>query len=156
MIIMDFCCAGPNHFTISLPGIAVLKAISTTIVFPRMQEIQSTKLIPNAVWRSMQDHLDGWPMKVREHKKQRVKEKSSRKLRSELLALTMGVVLWQKNIKTTAQVLREPKSEVTTKVKPIVSLKVINSNCLGTQVVLSALDQNSGGHCTQSMASKKN
>ena len=76
-----------------LPGSVALKAISTTIVFPRIHEIQRTKVIPNAVCRSMQDHSEGRPMKVREHRKHRVKEKSSRKLKSELLALTMGVVL---------------------------------------------------------------
>ncbi|KAF3847618.1 hypothetical protein F7725_020646 [Dissostichus mawsoni] len=47
--------------------------------------------MPNAVCRSMQDHSEGRPMKVREHRKHRVKEKSSRKLSSELLALTIGV-----------------------------------------------------------------
>ncbi|TNN46992.1 hypothetical protein EYF80_042817 [Liparis tanakae] len=57
------------------------------------QEMQRTKVIPNAVWRSMQDHSEGAPMKVNEHKKQRVREKSSRKLSSELLALTIGDVL---------------------------------------------------------------
>lgn len=70
-----------------------MNAINTTIVFPRTQEIQRTKVIPNAVWRSMQDHSEGSPMKVKEHKKQRVREKSSRKLSSELLALTIGDVL---------------------------------------------------------------
>lgn len=71
-----------------------MKAINTTIVFPRTQEIQRTKVIPNAVCRSMHDHSDGAPMKVNEHKKHRVREKSSRKLNSELLALTMGEALW--------------------------------------------------------------
>lgn len=137
-----------------LPGSLALKATSTTNVFPRMQETQSTKLIPNAVWRSMQDHLDGWPIKVREHKKHRVKEKRSRKLSAELLALTMGVVLLQKNIRTTMQVLNEPKKEMATRVMPMVSLKERNSTRLGMHVVLSALDQNSGGHCAHSMASK--
>lgn len=149
-----FCCVGPNHLIILLPGSVVLKATRTTIVFPRIQEIQSTKLIPNAVWRSIQDNLDGWPIKVREHKKHSVKEKSSRKLSSELLALTMGVVLLQKNISTTIQVVAEPIKEITTRVMPIVSLKERKSTRLGMQVVLSALDQNSGGHCRHSIASR--
>ena len=76
-----------------LPGSVALKAINTTIVFPRTQEIQRTKVIPNAVWRSMQDQSEGAPMKVKEHKKHRVREKSSKKLSSELLALTIGDVL---------------------------------------------------------------
>ena len=87
------CCGGPNHFMTLLPGSVALKAINTTIVFPRTQEIQRTKVIPNAVWRSMQDQSEGAPMKVNEHKKHRVREKSSRKLSSELLALTIGDVL---------------------------------------------------------------
>ncbi|TNN40976.1 hypothetical protein EYF80_048860 [Liparis tanakae] len=55
--------------------------------------MQRTKVIPKDVWRSMQDHSEGAPMKVNEHRKQRVREKSSRKLSSELLALTIGDVL---------------------------------------------------------------
>lgn len=76
-----------------LPGSLALNAIKTTIVFPRMHEMQRTNVIANAVRRSMQDHWEGWLMKVREHRKQRFREKRSRKLRSELLALTMGVIL---------------------------------------------------------------
>ena len=87
------CCAGPNHFITFLPGSVALKAINTTIVFPRTQEMQRTKVTPNAVCRSMQDHSEGAPMKVREHRKHRVREKSSRKLSSELLALTSGVLI---------------------------------------------------------------
>ncbi|CAB1435084.1 unnamed protein product [Pleuronectes platessa] len=75
--------------------INMLKAINTTIVFPRTQEMQRTKVMPNAVCRSMQDHSEGRPMKVREHRKHRVREKSSRKLSSELLARTSGVSMWQ-------------------------------------------------------------
>ncbi|MDG2555551.1 hypothetical protein P7M41_26520, partial [Vibrio parahaemolyticus] len=90
---LSFCCAGPNHFITLLPGSVALKAINTTIVFPRTHEIQRTKVMPNAVCRSMQDHSEGGPMKVNGHRKHRVREKSSRKLSSELLALTIGDVL---------------------------------------------------------------
>ncbi len=93
MVMIAFCRAGPNHFMTLLPGSVALKANSTTMVFPRIQEIHRTKVIPKAVRRSMHDHSEGRPIKVREHRKHRVKEKSSRKLSSELLALTMGVVL---------------------------------------------------------------
>lgn len=154
-VIIVFCCALPNHFMILLPGMVALKATRTTIVFPRMQEIQRTELIPNAVWRSMQDHLEGWPMKVKGHKKHNVKEKRSRKLRWELLALTMGVFLFKKNTRTTREVLREPVREIAISVMPMVSLKERNSTCLGTQAVLSALDQNSGRQLTHSMVSNK-
>lgn len=76
-----------------VPGRLALKAIKTRTVFDRTHEMQSTKVIPKDVCRSLQDHSDGAPMKVIEHKKQRVSEKSSRKLSSLLLALTIGVIL---------------------------------------------------------------
>ena len=75
------------------PGSVALKAINTTIVFTRTQEMQRTKVMPNAVCRNMQDQSEGTPMKVSEHKKHRVSEKSSRKLSSELFARTIGDVL---------------------------------------------------------------
>lgn len=90
---VSLCCRGPNHFMTFVPGSVALKAIKTTIVLPRTQEMQRTKVMPNAVCRSMQDNLVGRPMKVREHRKHRVKEKSSKKLSSELFALTTGVSL---------------------------------------------------------------
>ena len=148
-----FCCAGPSHLMTLLPGSVALNAISTTIVFPRIQETQRTKVMLNAVCRSMQDHSEGRPMKVREHRKHRVKEKSSRKLSSELLALTIGLVLWQENMRTTTQVQKEPMREIVTSVIPMVSLKERNSTCLGTQAVLPAFDQNSGRQRVHSMAS---
>lgn len=92
-VIIAFCLPGPNHFITSLPGSVALNAIKTTIVFPRMHEMQRTNVIPKAVCRSMQDHWEGGLRKVREHRKHRVSEKRSRKLRSELLALTMGELL---------------------------------------------------------------
>lgn len=91
--ITAFCFPGPSHFMTLLPGSVALNAIKTTIVFPRTHEMQRTNVIPNAVCRRMQDHREGWLMKVSEHRKHRVRENSSRKLRSELLALTMGVIL---------------------------------------------------------------
>lgn len=92
-------------------------------------------------------------MKVREHRKHIIREKSSRKLRSELLARTIGVVLWQKNMQTTTQVQKEPMREITRRVMPMVSVKDRNSTRLGMQAVLSSLDQNSGRQRTHSMAS---
>lgn len=130
-----------------------LKAINTTMVFPRTHEMQRTKVMPKAVCRSMQDQLEGRPMKVREHRKHIIREKSSRKLRSELLARTIGVVLWQKNMQTTTQVQKEPMREITRRVIPMVSVKDRNSTRLGMQAVLSSLDQNSGRQRAHSMAS---
>lgn len=45
---VSLCCAGPKHFMTLLPGSVALKAIITTIVFPRTQAIQRTKVIPKA------------------------------------------------------------------------------------------------------------
>ncbi|KAE8295205.1 hypothetical protein D5F01_LYC06131 [Larimichthys crocea] len=67
--------------------------------------------MPNAVCLSMQDHSEGRPMKVREHRKHRVKEKSSRKLSSELLALTIGVCLYLKKMNATTAVMHVPNKE---------------------------------------------
>ncbi|KAF4071897.1 hypothetical protein AMELA_G00268130 [Ameiurus melas] len=50
----------------SLPGSVALKAINTTTVFPKRQEMQRTKVIPNAVWRSIQDHFEGSPIKSKQ------------------------------------------------------------------------------------------
>lgn len=148
-----FCWPGLNHFMTLLPGNVDLKTNNTTIVLPRMHEMQRTKVMPNAVCRSMHDHSEGRPMKVREQRKHIIREKSSRKLRSELLARTMGVFLWQKNMQTTTQVQKEPKRDITSRAIPMVSVKDRNSTCLGMQVVLSSLDQNSGRQRTHSIAS---
>lgn len=56
-----------------------------------MQDMHRAKVTPNAVCRSTQDHREGRPMKVREQRKHRVRDRRSRKLSSELLALTRGV-----------------------------------------------------------------
>lgn len=122
---------------IFLPGSVALKAISTTTVFPRIQETHRTKVMPKAVCLNMQDHGDGRPIKVREQRKQRLREKSSRKLSSELLALTMGVHLWRVKMKRTLQVQKEPSREMVVRVMPMVSLKDRNSTALGTQAVMS-------------------
>ena len=152
---LSFCCVGPNHFITSLPGSVALKAINTTIVFPRTQEIQRTKVIPNAVCRSMQDHSEGRPMKVREHRKHRVKEKSSRKLSSELLALTTGVCLYLKKMNATTKVMHVPNREAAVSSAPIISSYDRNSASFFTQASLLSFDQNSGWHRTQEMESEK-
>lgn len=133
-----------------LPGSVALKAISTTIVFPRTQEMQRTKVMPNAVCRSMQDHSDGAPMKVSEHKKHKVSEKRSRKLSSELLALTIGEFLWRKNTAAVTMARQAPPSENAAKMIPRTSWKERNSTGFGRQVSLCAFGQNSSGHGTQS------
>ena len=115
------CRRGPNHFIRLLPGSVALKAISTARVFPRTQEIQRTKVIPNAVWRSIQDQSEGRPMKVREHRKHRVKENSSRKLSSELLALTTGVNLCWNNTMAVMMVKQAPAIENADKIIPRIS-----------------------------------
>ena len=138
------CRRGPNHFIRLLPGSVALKAINTARVFPRTQEIQRTKVIPNAVWRSIQDQSEGRPMKVREHRKHRVKEKSSRKLSSELLALTIGVFLCLKKMNATVAVKQAPIKEDSVRIDPMISVNDRNSVSFFSQSSLLSLDQNSG------------
>ena len=139
-----FCRRGPKNFIRLLPGSVDLKAINTARVFPRTQEIQRTKVIPNAVWRSIQDQSEGRPMKVREHRKHRVKEKSSRKLSSELLALTIGVFLCLKKINATVAVKQAPIKEDSVRIVPMISVYDKNSVSFFSHSSLLLLDQNSG------------
>lgn len=66
-------------------------------------------------------------MKVREHKKHRVKEMSSRKLSSELLAFISGVSFLIKNRAATIKLRRTPKKVKNTIIFPINSVKERNS-----------------------------
>lgn len=91
---MTLCCLGPSHFMMLFPGRVAVKAASTTRVLPRMQEIQREKVMLKAVWRSMQDQAVGSPMKISAHRKHSVRDSRMKKLSSELLTLTTGVLLW--------------------------------------------------------------
>ena len=102
-------------------GLLALKAITTAMVLAKMQDMHKAKVMPNAVCRSMQDHSEGRPMKVREHRKQRVKEKSSRKLSSQLLALTRGVCRNQKKTHDTTSVKLAPNNDKAVRRAPMVS-----------------------------------
>lgn len=86
-------CAGTENWGKLLPGTVALNAMTTAIVLAKTQDIQSAKVMPNAVWRSIHDHSEGCPMKVSEQRKHIVSEKSSRRLSSMLLAFTSGVSL---------------------------------------------------------------
>ena len=94
-------------------------------------------------------------MKVNEHKKHRVREKSSRKLSSELLALTIGDVLLQKNTAAIVMARQAPPTENAARMIPRTSSKDRNSTGLGKQVSLSALGQNSLGQGIQSGESER-
>ena len=102
-------------------GLLALKAITTVTVLASIHDIHRAKVMPKAVCRSMQDHSVGWPMKVREHRKHRIKEKSSKKLSSELLAFTRGVVRNQKKTHETARVKAAPNNEKAARRAPMVS-----------------------------------
>lgn len=102
--------------------------------------------MPNTVCRSIQDHSVGRPIKVREHRKHRVKEKSSRKLSSELLARTNGVSLWVKKISVAIIVRKIPSREKVANIIPRISLYARNSTGFGMQASLWLFDQYSGGH----------
>ena len=88
--IRALCWEGPNSRALE-PGTLDRKAKRTTMVLTRRQDRQRTKLIPNAAWRSLHVHTVGLPMNTREHKKQSLSDRRSKKLISELLALTIGV-----------------------------------------------------------------
>lgn len=93
-------------------------------------------------------------MKVREQRKQRARENKSRKLSSELLALTSGVSMKQKNTAATAIVKQAPASENVVKMIPMVSVKERNSMRLRMQRLWSVFDQYSRGHLVHSVESK--
>lgn len=76
-----------------------MKAVTTTIVFPKTQDIQSANVTPKAVWRSMHVQTVGLPMKVRGQRKHKKRENNRKQLSSELLAFITGVSLLR--IKTT-------------------------------------------------------
>lgn len=90
---MILCCAGPNVPAALLSGNLALKAVTTTIVFPNTQEMQSANVIPKAVCLSMQVHTVGLPMNVRGQRKHKHSENNKKQLSSELLALITGVPL---------------------------------------------------------------
>ena len=95
-------------------------------------------------------------MKVREHRKHRVKEKSSRKLSSELLALTIADALCWKNTMAVKMVKPAPPTENAAKIIPRTSCMERNSTGLGRHRFFSALGQNSLGQGTQSDESGEN
>lgn len=100
----------------------------------------------------------GRPMKVREHRKHKVKEKSSRKLSSELLALINGVSLWVKKISVVIIAKKIPNRENIANTVPKISLYAKNSIGFGMQASLRLFDQYSGGHlrhCNESENQRK-
>lgn len=111
------------------------------MVFAKIQDTHRAKVTPNAVCRSMQEPSVGRPMKVREHRKHRVREKSSRKLSSELLAFTRGVWRYWMKMDSTASVNEAPSSESTVRRAPMVSAFDRNSITFGTQRLRSSADQ---------------
>lgn len=88
-------------------------------------------------------------MNVREHRKQRVKEKSSRKLSSELFALTIGVFLYLKNINATPVVMHVPNKDAAVRSAPIISSYDRNTASFLIQASFFSFGQNAGRHLTQ-------
>lgn len=72
---------GLVHLLNLLPGLVAMKAKTTMMVLAKMQEIQRVKIMPNA--ECLRRHVSFWggPMKAKEQKKQRVKERRRRQLR---------------------------------------------------------------------------
>lgn len=106
-----------------------------------MQEMQRTKLMPNAACRAWQDHIEGRPINTSEQRKQSFSDSKSRKLSSELLALTIGVDLKRKKITETAVAAATPKRDRVTRTIPMISWKERNSSMPATHATRSALDQ---------------
>lgn len=136
------CREGPNNFRAQQPALRLVrKAKRTTMVLTRRQDRHRTKLIPNAACRSRHFHRDGCPMNNKEHKKQSLSERSSRKLISELLALTIGVERkWWKMI-VRVNVRMTPSRVRMTKMMPMLSEKDRNSSIPGKHFTLSLSGQ---------------
>lgn len=132
------CWTGPN---LVAPGKVARKAVMTTSVFPRTQEMQRAKITPKAVWRSMQDQPVGSAMKVRGQRKQRKRESSNRALSSALLALTNGVCLNARKMAVVVKVRKAPNKDTAVRMIPNVSLKDRTSTDFNMHLVLSSLDQ---------------
>lgn len=103
------------------PGMVEWKASNTTMVLTKMQEIQRTKLIPKAACRAWQDHIEGRPRNTSEQRKQSFSDSKSRKLSSELLALTIGVDLKRKKTTETAVDAATPRRDRATRMMPMIS-----------------------------------
>lgn len=117
------------------------KAKRTTMVLTRRQDRHRTKLIPNAAWRIRHFHRDGCPMNNKEHKKQSFSDRSSKKLISELLALTIGVERkWWKMI-VRVNVRMNPSRVRMTRMMPMASEKERNSSTPGKHFTLSLSGQ---------------
>lgn len=146
--------SGTEQWKTVFPGLFAVNANKTVIFFARMQDMHRAKVMPNAVCRSMQDHLEGRPMKVREQRKHRVREKRSRKLSSELLALMRGVWRNRKKTQNTSDVNTAPNSETVARRAPRVSSNDKNSITFGIHWLWSSFDQRSTGQGKHSAESK--
>lgn len=135
------CCGGPNSFREMEPGIVERKAKSTTMVLTSMHEIHRTKLIPNAACRARHVHGEGRPTNTSEQRKQSLKDNSSKKLISELLALTMGVLLKRKKIHVITVATATPKRDKDMRMIPMISWYERNSSMPATQETLSLFGQ---------------
>ncbi len=96
-----------------------MKAVTTTIVLPKTQEIQSANVTPKAVWRSMHVHTVGLPMNVRGQRKHRKRENNRKQLSSELLAFITGVSLYRMKTVIMASDRRAPSRDTTVIATPI-------------------------------------
>lgn len=149
---MILCCTGPNFLAALFPGCLALKAVTTTVVFPRTQEMQNANVMPKAVWRSMHVHTVGLPMKVRGQRKHRKRENNKKQLSSELLALITGVSLKWIKITIVIRERKAPSRDRTVRTIPMGSVYIRNSFFFGMHSSLLSLDQYSCGHGVQSAA----
>ena len=78
-----------NSLLIVLPGFTRLNARITVRVLAKTVERARVNASANVTCCNMQEDVLGWPMKRKEHRKQRRREMSRMKLRVLLLAFTM-------------------------------------------------------------------
>lgn len=136
------CRDGPNNLGAQEPAFRLTrKAKTTTMVLTRRQDRHKTKLIPNAACRSRHFHSDGCPMNNKEHKKQSFSDRSSKKLISELLALTIGVERKWWKIIVRLNVRMTPSRVRMMRMMPMVSEKDRNSSTPGKHFTLSLSGQ---------------
>lgn len=136
------CRDGPNNIGARQPAFRLArKAKRTTTVLTRRQDRHRTKLIPNVACRSRHFHRDGCPMNNKEHKKQSFSDRSSKKLISELFALTIGVERKWWKIIVRVNVRMTPSRVRMTRMMPMVSEKDRNSSTPGKHFTLSLSGQ---------------
>lgn len=97
----------PTHLLILDSGLVAMKAKITMVVLANMQETATEKMRPKVICRRRQVTLLGLPMKSRAQRKESRRDIRSAKVRSLLLALTMGVCQYLMKTLSTKNVITD-------------------------------------------------